>query len=255
MTDPTFNASERPDETEAREASTAGGPDADAGAADAGAGSQAFEAPERSADEAHDGDAGGAGAADAERGEAAPDTDAAGEASEPGEPPAADEASEDETPEEAAPDPVAAAQAERDEYLELLRRERAEFENFRKRASKEHNEAVDRGVEQVCSELMLVLDNFGYTLQAAEQSSDDQLAKGVEMVHRQIMETLGRFGLETVPGEGATFDPTIHEAVAQVDADEELGEAVEEPVVVEVMRPGYRFKDRLLRPASVKVAK
>lgn len=152
-------------------------------------------------------------------------------------------------------DPIAAAQAERDEYLELLRRERAEFENFRKRASKEHNEAVDRGVEQVCSELLLVLDNFGYTLQAAEQSSDDQLAKGVEMVHRQLLETLGRFGLETVPGEGATFDPTIHEAVAQVDAGEELGEAVEEPVVVEVMRPGYRFKDRLLRPASVKVAK
>lgn len=159
-------------------------------------------------------------------------------------------------PGEAEPvDPVAAAQAERDEYLELLRRERAEFENFRKRASKEHNEAVDRGAEQVCSELMLVLDNFGYTLQAAEQSSDDQLAKGVEMVHRQLSETLERFGLEAVPGEGATFDPTIHEAVAQVDAGEELGEAVDEPVVVEVMRPGYRFKDRLLRPASVKVAK
>lgn len=153
------------------------------------------------------------------------------------------------------PDPVAAAQAERDEYLELLRRERAEFENFRKRASKEQNEAVDRGAEQVCSELMLVLDNFGYTLQAAEQSSDDQLAKGVEMVHRQLLETLERFGLETVPGEGATFDPNIHEAVAQVDAGEELGEAVEEPVVVEVMRSGYRFKDRLLRPAAVKVAK
>lgn len=159
-------------------------------------------------------------------------------------------------PGEAEPvDPVAAAQAERDEYLELLRRERAEFENFRKRASKEQNEAVDRGAEQVCSELMLVLDNFGYTLQAAEQSSDDQLAKGVEMVHRQLLETLERFGLEAVPGKGATFDPTIHEAVAQVDADEELGEAVDEPVVVEVMRPGYRFKDRLLRPASVKVAK
>lgn len=170
----------------------------------------------------------------------------------------AEPAGDDEEPEadDAEPaDPVAAAQAERDEYLELLRRERAEFENFRKRASKEQNEAVDRGAEQVCSELMLVLDNFGYTLQAAEQSSDDQLAKGVEMVHRQVMETLGRFGLETVPGQGATFDPTIHEAVAQVDADEELGEAVDEPVVVEVMRPGYRFKDRLLRPASVKVAK
>lgn len=152
-------------------------------------------------------------------------------------------------------DPVAAAEAERDEYLDLLRRERAEFENFRKRANKEQTEALDRGAEQVCSELLLVLDNYGYTLQAAEASTDDQLAKGVEMVHRQLVETLERVGLEAVPGEGAVFDPTIHEAVAQVDAETELGEAVDEPVVVEVMRPGYRFKERLLRPAAVKVAK
>lgn len=167
---------------------------------------------------------------------------------------AADGGAEPEEPVEPA-DPVAAAQAERDEYLELLRRERAEFENYRKRMSKEQGEALDRGAEQVCSELLLVLDNFDYTSQAAEGSSDDQLAKGVEMVHRQLLETLERFGLELVPGQGATFDPTVHEAVAQVEAEQELGEAVEDPVVVEVMRPGYRFKDRLLRPASVKVAK
>jgi len=173
---------------------------------------------------------------------------------EPAEPADPDEPADPGEPGEPA-DPVAAAQAERDQYLELLRRERAEFENYRKRASKEHSEALDRGAEQVCSELLLVLDNFDYTHQAAEGSSDDQLAKGVEMVHRQLLETLERFGLEAVPGEGATFDPTVHEAVAQVEAEQELGEAVEEPVVVEVMRPGYRFKDRLLRPASVKVAK
>jgi len=178
----------------------------------------------------------------------------AAEQGEPAEPADPDEPADPGEPGEPA-DPVAAAQAERDQYLELLRRERAEFENYRKRASKEHSEALDRGAEQVCSELLLVLDNFDYTHQAAEGSSDDQLAKGVEMVHRQLLETLERFGLEAVPGEGATFDPTVHEAVAQVEAEQELGEAVEEPVVVEVMRPGYRFKDRLLRPASVKVAK
>jgi molecular chaperone GrpE len=178
----------------------------------------------------------------------------AAEQGEPAEPADPDEPADPGEPGEPA-DPVAAAQAERDQYLELLRRERAEFENYRKRASKERSEALDRGAEQVCSELLLVLDNFDYTHQAAEGSSDDQLAKGVEMVHRQLLETLERFGLEAVPGEGATFDPTVHEAVAQVEAEQELGEAVEEPVVVEVMRPGYRFKDRLLRPASVKVAK
>ena len=157
--------------------------------------------------------------------------------------------------EEAEPDPVAAARAERDEYLDALRRERAEFENFRKRANRERAEALDRGVEQVCADLLLVLDNFGYTLQAAEGSSDEQLAKGVAMVHNQLVDVLEQAGLQQVPGQGATFDPAVHEAVDQVDAEEALGHAVDEPVVTEVLRPGYRFKDRLLRPASVRVAK
>ncbi len=167
----------------------------------------------------------------------------------------ADAPEEAEEAEEAEPDPVAAARAERDEYLDALRRERAEFENFRKRANRERAEALDRGVEQVCADLLLVLDNFGYTLQAAEGSSDEQLAKGVAMVHNQLVDVLEQAGLQQVPGQGATFDPAVHEAVDQVDAEEALGHAVDEPVVTEVLRPGYRFKDRLLRPASVRVAK
>ena len=149
-------------------------------------------------------------------------------------------------------DPVAEAQRERDEYLDHLRRERAEFENFRKRAVKERTDALNRGAEQLVSNLLHVLDTFGFALAAAdERGAEDQLAKGVQMVHAELLNVLSGAGLEQVEGVGSTFDPMHHEAMMQVEADE----PVDEPVVVEVLRPGYRFKGRVLRPASVKVAK
>lgn len=161
-------------------------------------------------------------------------------------PPPAEEAGEGD-----AVDPVAQAQRERDEYLDHLRRERAEFENFRRRASKERMDALDRGAEQVIAKLLHVLDTFGLALTAARERPDDQLAKGVEMVHAELVSVLRQAGLEDVDGVGAPFDPMHHEAIMQVEADE----PVDEPVVAEVLRPGYRFKGRVLRPASVKVAK
>ena len=149
-------------------------------------------------------------------------------------------------------DPLAEAQRERDEYLDHLRRERAEFENFRKRAAKERAEALNRGAEQVVSNLLHVLDTFGFALVAAEErGGEDQLAKGVQMVHAELVNVLRSAGLEEVEGAGAPFDPMHHEAMMQVEAEESL----DEPTVVEVLRPGYRFKGRVLRPASVKVAK
>jgi molecular chaperone GrpE len=87
-------------------------------------------------------------------------------------------------------------------------------------------------------------------LDAAKDSSDEQLAKGAAMVHDELLGVLQRAGLEPVPGAGEPFDPNWHEAMMQVEA----AEPVEAPVVAEVMRPGYRFKDRVLRPASVSVA-
>src|SRR5688572_16799532 len=146
-------------------------------------------------------------------------------------------------------DPVTAAQRERDEYLDHLRRERAEFENFRKRATKERMDALDRGAEQVVSSLLHVLDTFGFALAAASEHPEDQLAKGVEMVYAEFLEVLRKSGLEEIGGVGTHFDPMHHEAMMQVEAEE----PVDEPTVVEVLRPGYRFKGRVLRPASVKV--
>ena len=148
-------------------------------------------------------------------------------------------------------DPVAEAKRERDEYLDHLRRERAEFENFRKRATKERMDALDRGAEQVVSNLLHVLDTFGFALAAASEHPEDQLAKGVEMVYAEFLDVLRKSGLEEIGGVGEHFDPLHHEAMMQVEAEE----PVDEPTVVEVLRPGYRFKGRVLRPASVKVAK
>jgi molecular chaperone GrpE len=148
-----------------------------------------------------------------------------------------------------------AAERAAEEYLDHLRRERAEFENFRKRSTRERMEALDRGAENLIANLLGVLDNFGYTLDAAQQSPDDQLAKGVEMVHAELVKVLTDAGLEDIPGVGQPFDPEVHEAMMQVDAATELGEEVDDPVVVETLRPGYRFKGRVLRPAAVKVAR
>jgi molecular chaperone GrpE len=142
-----------------------------------------------------------------------------------------------------------------EEYLDHLRRERAEFENFRRRSTKERMEALDRGAENLIGNLLGVLDNFGYTLEAARESADDRLGKGVEMVHTELMKVLIDAGLEEIPGVGQPFDPAVHEAMMQVEAVDELGEEVEDPVVVEILRPGYRFKGRVLRPAAVKVAR
>lgn len=153
---------------------------------------------------------------------------------------------------ELSPEAAALAEAERDrdQYLDHLRRERAEFDNFRKRMARERAEALDRGAEQVVANLLGVLDNFGFVLQAGGESAHDPVAKGAAMVHDELLEVLKKAGLEEVPGVGAPFDPTWHEAVMQAEATQ----PVDEPTVVEVFRPGYRFKGRVLRPASVSVA-
>jgi molecular chaperone GrpE len=138
---------------------------------------------------------------------------------------------------------------ERDTYLDHLRRERAEFENYRRRSTRERAEALDRGAETLISRMLGVLDNFGYVLEAAKDH-DDAVAKGVRMVHDELREVLTRAGLEDVPGVGAPFDPTWHDAVMQVEGETT---ANGEPIVAQVLRTGYRFKGRVLRPASVAV--
>jgi molecular chaperone GrpE len=146
---------------------------------------------------------------------------------------------------------LSAAERLRDEYLDQLRRARADYENLNKRKTRELMDALDRGAAHLVSQLLDVLDNFELALDAARSSEDEQLVKGVSMVHQGLLNALTQAGLEQVPGVGERFDPTWHEALMQVDAEEPL----DEPVVAEVLRTGYRFKGRVLRPASVKVTR
>lgn len=144
---------------------------------------------------------------------------------------------------------------QRDEYLDQAQRNRAEYLNLKRRSEEQLAAALDRGAERLLAQLLGVLDNLGYVVDAAtretEDAGDSSLGKGVSMVSGELFGVLGAAGLEPVPGEGAPFDPQVHEALLSEEAEEPL----DEPVVTEVLRRGWQFKGRVLRPASVKVAR
>ncbi|MPZ87213.1 MAG: nucleotide exchange factor GrpE [Nitriliruptorales bacterium] len=144
---------------------------------------------------------------------------------------------------------LAEAERLRDDYLDQAQRGRAEYQNLKRRADESLAAALDRGGERLLNQLLGVLDNFGYVVDAISEGDDAQLAKGVQMVHGELVSALEAAGLEPIPGVGAAFNPEMHEALLS----EESPEPLDEPVVTEVLRPGYRFKGRTLRPASVKV--
>jgi molecular chaperone GrpE len=148
---------------------------------------------------------------------------------------------------------LAEAHRERDEYLELAKRTKADFENFRRRMTAEVQAAGVRGKVTMAREVVPVLDDLERALQAAgldpEGDSDDALAHGVLLVFRGLRETLNRNGIEAVDPTGEKFDPNQHEALSTMPAD-----GAESGVVVEVMQKGYRFDDQLIRPARVVVS-
>ena len=136
---------------------------------------------------------------------------------------------------------LAAAEAQRDEYLDSLKRLQADFENYKKRVSRQQLELKDRAAEDLVQKLLPSLDNFDLALAHAESGS------GLEQVHRSLVGVLEGAGLERLEPVGQPFDPNEHDAVLHEEGD---GEA---PEVIEVMRAGYRWKGRVLRPAMVKV--
>ncbi len=143
--------------------------------------------------------------------------------------------------------------AERDEYLDLAKRTKADFENFRKRMSAEVLAAAGRGKAEVLRDVLPALDDLERAIQAAgldpEGDSDDGLAHGVILVFRSLRDSLAKHGIEAVDPTGERFDPNLHEALSAQPA-----EGVESGVVVETMQKGYRFGDQLIRPARVVVA-
>jgi len=144
-----------------------------------------------------------------------------------------------------------AAKAQRaDEYLELAQRTKADFENYRKRASREAAMAQDRGVIRLAKELLPAVDNLDRALAAAGDSGNGgELLSGIKLVHADVIAALARVGIEPFSPEGEQFDPTWHEAVAQ-----QPSEGAEPGTVVEVYQRGYRLGESVLRPARVVVA-
>jgi molecular chaperone GrpE len=152
-------------------------------------------------------------------------------------------------------DALAEARAKAAEYLDHLQRLQAEFDNYRKRVLREQTRAVDLAAEPLVRKLLEVMDEFDLALMAAEKQPDfDRFLHGVELVYAKLQEILRQEGLERIEAQGKAFDPTRHEAL--LESQGEGGEAADgEPVVVDVMRPGYTLRGQVIRPAGVKVAR
>lgn len=134
-----------------------------------------------------------------------------------------------------------------DEYVDSLKRNMAEFDNFKKRMNKEKESLYSSILSDVISNLLPVIDNFEKAKDA--ECTDETYKTGVSMIYNQLMELLDKQGVEKIPDLGETFDPDIHEAVMSV-TDETKGEKE----IVEVFRTGYRLKDKVVRHSLVKVA-
>lgn len=154
-------------------------------------------------------------------------------------------------PEAAADDPVARLEAERNELKDKLLRTAADFDNFRKRARKDVEEAARGGREFVLREILPVIDNLERAVAASETTDRvEAVVEGVKLVLRSFEDTASRIGLERVKTVGERFDPSVHDAIQQVEsADAEPGTVIAEALA------GYKLGDRLLRAALVVVAK
>ena len=134
-----------------------------------------------------------------------------------------------------------------DDRLDQLMRLKADFENFRKREMREKTELIERASLRIVERLLPVLDDLERALEAARQHEPEAIVRGVELVRKHLQDVLVEEGLERVEAEGS-FDPEHHEAVSSVAAD------VDEPTVLEVVRPGYKLKGKTIRPALVHVS-
>lgn len=148
-------------------------------------------------------------------------------------------------------DPLAHAQAEAAKLKDAWLRTAADFDNFRKRTRKELEDARRNGREDLLRALLPVFDNLERAIQSAQRSTDVKaIAEGLAMIQRQFVDALGREGIARVPAVGHPFDPSVHEAIQQV----ETSESPPGTVLAEV-QPGYTQGDRLVRAAMVVVSK
>lgn len=145
-------------------------------------------------------------------------------------------------------DPLAQAQRERDEYLDLARRAQADFENYRKRAAREAAASGERAKSGLVRELLPVVDNLERAL-ASAQEGEQHLAEGVRLVHSALIAVLERNGVEQFDPRGDRFDPGEHEALSMREQD-----GAQAGLVIDVVEKGYRANGSILRPARVVVS-
>jgi molecular chaperone GrpE len=147
--------------------------------------------------------------------------------------------------------PLEEAQAEIARIRDQLLRTAADFDNFRKRTRREIDDAQKRGKEELLRELLPVFDNLERAVIHAGQASDAKaVADGVGMVLKQFQDTLGKVGIKRIAAVGGAFDPSLHEAIQQVETNDHPA-----GTIVAEVQPGYAMGDRLVRAAMVVVAK
>lgn len=148
-------------------------------------------------------------------------------------------------------DPLAVAQAEALRMRESWLRTAADFDNFRKRTRRELDEARRAGRDELLRAVLPVFDNLERAIQSAQRSTDVKaVADGLAMVQRQFVESLGREGIARIPAVGHPFDPSVHEAIQQVETSDHAP-----GMVLAEVQPGYTQGERLVRAAMVVVAK
>jgi molecular chaperone GrpE len=149
------------------------------------------------------------------------------------------------------PNPLDIVTAERDKLREQLLRTAADFDNFRKRSKRDVDEARQRGKDDLVRDLLPVFDNLERAVQTADTASDMRsVVDGVRMVLKLFEDTTERMGLTRVKSAGERFDPAVHEAIQQQETD-----AHPPGTIISEVVPGYRFGQRLVRPAMVIVAR
>jgi len=141
------------------------------------------------------------------------------------------------------------ARAQTAAYLDRAARIQAEFDNFRKRNAREQQDYRDYALADALKTLLPILDSLDRALKTNAASLDD-FRSGIELIDKQFHDALAKLGVEPVAAEGESFDPNLHQAVQMVETDE-----VEDNHVIDELQRGYRIKDRLLRPAMVRVAR
>jgi len=151
-------------------------------------------------------------------------------------------------------DELTASKADAEQWRDRFLRKAAELENFRKRTEREKGETAALAKSMVLSEVLPVVDGLERALAglAGAKESDEGLARygeGVQLLHKQLLHTLRRLGVVPIDAVGQRFDPHLHEALARIETEEQ-----EENIVVQELRRGYSFNDRLLRPAQVAVS-